>query len=34
MNQTIINGNVMKISLIITEGNYGAIDGDDSTCHC
>ena len=23
----------MKMSLIITDGNYGAIDADDYTCH-
>ena len=33
MNQTIIDGNVMNMSLIIIEGNYGAIDADDSTCY-
>ena len=33
INQTILDGNVMNMSLIITEGNYGAIDSDDSTCH-
>ena len=31
--QTIIEGDVMNIYLIIMEGNYGAIDADDSTCH-
>ena len=31
INRTIIDGNVMNISLIIMEGNYGAIDADDST---
>ena len=34
INQTILDGNVMNTSLIIIEGDYGAIDDDDSTCHC
>ena len=33
INQTILCGNVMNMSLIITEGKYGAIDTDDSSCH-
>ena len=33
MNKTIINCNVMKMSLIITERNYGDIDTDDYTCN-
>ena len=33
MNRTILDGNVMNMSLIIMEGNYGAIDADDSSCH-
>ena len=33
MNITIIEGNVMNVSLIITKGNYGAIDADNSSCH-
>ena len=32
INQTIIDGNVMNMSLIITEGKYGAIDADDYSC--
>ena len=31
MNWTIIDGNVMNMSLV--EGCYGNIDSDDSTCH-
>ena len=30
INQKILDGNVMNMSLIITEGKYGAIDTDDS----
>ena len=33
INQTILNGNVMNMTLIIMEGNYGAIYADDYTCH-
>ena len=33
INQTVLDGNSMKISLIITEGNYGAIDADYYTYH-
>ena len=33
MNQTIFDGNVIKISLIINEGKYGAIDTCYSLCH-
>ena len=33
INRTILDGNVMNMSLIITEGKYGAIDTDDSSCH-
>ena len=33
MNGTILDGNVMNMSLIIIEVNYGAIDADDYTCH-
>ena len=33
INQTILDGNVMNMYLIITEGKYGAIDTDDSSCH-
>ena len=33
INQTIFDGNVMNMSFIITEGKYGAIDSDDSSCH-
>ena len=33
MNRTIIEGNFMNVSLIITKGNYGAIDADNSSCH-
>ena len=29
-NRTILNGNVMNVSLFITEGKYGTIDTDDS----
>ena len=32
-NLIIIYVNVMKISLIIMKGDYGAIYSDDSTCH-
>ena len=32
-NQTILDGNAMNISLIIIEGNYFAIDDDDSKCN-
>ena len=33
INQTILDGNVMNMSLIIKKVNYGAIDTDDSACH-
>ena len=33
MNQNILDGNVMNMSLIVTEGDYVDIDADDSTCH-
>ena len=33
INQTIIDGNVMNMYLIIMEGKYGAIDTNDSSCH-
>ena len=33
INQTILNGKVMSISLIKIEINYGAIDADNSTYH-
>ena len=33
INQTILGSNVINMYLIIMEGNYGAIDADDSTCH-
>ena len=33
INQTIIDRNDMWMYLIIIEGNYGAIDADDYTCH-
>ena len=32
-NITLIEGNVMNIYLIITNGNYGTIDADNSSCH-
>ena len=32
INRTICDGNVMKMSLIITKVNYGAIDADDYSC--
>ena len=32
INITILDGNVMNIYLIITEGKYGAIDADNSSC--
>ena len=32
-NITIIEGNVMNMYLIITNGNYGAIDADNSSCY-
>ena len=32
INQTILDGNAMNMSLIIMEGHYGAIDYDDYTC--
>ena len=32
-NQTIIDVNVMKMSLVITEGKYGAIDTGNYSCH-
>ena len=34
INQTILDGNVMNMSLIITEGKYGAIDTDNYSCNC
>ena len=33
INRNILDGNVMNMSLIITEGNYGDIYSDYSTCH-
>ena len=33
INQTILGGIVMDMSLIIIEGKYGAIDADDSSCN-
>ena len=33
MNQNILDGNVMNMPLIVTEGNYSAIKYDDFTCH-
>ena len=33
INRTLLDGNVMNMSLFIIEGNYGAIDAGDSTCH-
>ena len=33
INQTILGGNVMNMSLIITEGKYGAIDTDEYSYH-
>ena len=33
INRTILDGNVMKMSLIITEVNYDAVDADDSACN-
>ena len=33
INQTIIDGDVINISVIVIELKYGAIDADDSTCH-
>ena len=33
INWTIIDGNMMNMSLIIMEGKYGAIDADNSSCH-
>ena len=33
INQNILDGNVINMSLIIMEGNYGSIDSDCSTCH-
>ena len=32
MNRTILDGNVVNMSLIIIEGNDGAINADDSKC--
>ena len=32
-NQTIIDVNVMKMSLVVTEGKYGAIDTGSYSCH-
>ena len=33
INRTIIDGNMLIMSLIIMEESYGAIDADDSSCH-
>ena len=33
INRTIIDGNVNNIKLIISEGNFGAIDADDNSLH-
>ena len=33
INRTILDGTVMNMSLITTEGKYGAIDTDDYSCH-
>ena len=33
INRTILGSNVMNIYLIITEGKYGSIDTDYSSCH-
>ena len=33
VNRTILDGNVTNISLIVMEGNYGAVYADDSTCY-
>ena len=33
INQTILGGNVMNMSLITMEGKYGAIDTNNSSCH-
>ena len=33
INQTILDGNAMNISLIIMEEEYDAVDNDDSSCH-
>ena len=33
INRTILDGNVVNMSLVITEGNYGDIEADDSTFH-
>ena len=33
INQTVLDVNVINMSLIIIERNYGAIDADYSTCH-
>ena len=33
INQTIIDGNVVNVSLVIIEGKYGTIDSDDYSCH-
>ena len=33
INITILDGNVMNMSLIITKGDYGSIDADDYSCH-
>ena len=32
-NRTIIDGNVTKMPLIISKGNLGDIDADDTSCH-
>ena len=34
INQNILDGDVMNMSLIITEGNYSALDTDSSLCNC
>ena len=33
INQTILDGNVMNIYLVVMVRKYGAIDADDSSCH-
>ena len=33
INRTIIGGNMVNISFIIMEDEYGVIDTDDSSCH-
>ena len=32
-NRTILDGNVVNMSMIFTGGKYGAINSDDSSCH-